>query len=170
MEYLIVSAADRGGPYEKCIREQRAEHGEKFHGILFKCRGGWHENTKCKPAAVREAFKLNDVVFWVDADCYIDPPESLPEGDWDICVADNFHPHHKLKISAAFILFRKTKGTERFLNVWELFNRKERKDHPAFIKTIKATKSSVKIKDMTSWVKGRQTINRFLPERGQHFG
>ena len=170
MEYLIVTAADKGGPYEDCIKEQRKIQGENFLGMIVPSRGSWAENTKIKPDAIRAGFQFCNVVLWVDADCYVDPPESLPPGDWDICTTKNIHPLHKIKISAGFILLRNTKRTVKFLKLWDLLNSKAKKDHPALIKALKMMRNEAQIDDMTEWIKGRHTINKFNPSRGMHAG
>jgi hypothetical protein len=170
MEYLIVTAADKGGPYEPCIMQQREEHGDNCLALLVPSRGSWHENTKIKPAAIREALEKSDVVLWIDADCYFNPPDKLPEGNWDVCIFDNIHPKHKLKISAAFLLFRNTYETKKFLQMWELLNKRAKKDHPALMKTIRAMQGRVRIQNKTSWIAGRHTLSKYFPERGVHHG
>lgn len=170
MEYLIVSAATKGSEYEKCIYEQRKKYQEGYMGLIVPCRGGWHENTKIKPDAIREGFKKSNVVLWIDADCYVNPPEGLPEGNWDICTVENIRLDHKIRFSAGFILFRKTEATQALLTLWDIENKKTNKDHPALKKAIAILKKHIKVGNMDSWLRGRQTVNYFLPHRGRVSG
>ncbi len=165
MDYLIVSAATKGSKYVACLHNKTYP---RYLPIIYPSRGAWGANTKIKPDAVRDAFRRSSVVLWVDADCDLDAPESAPEGDWDICTTNNAHPDHKLRVSAAFILFRNTDKTRAFLCLWDRLNKTEKKDHPAFIKALGA--SDAKVADMTDWLKGRHTINALAEWRGKHAG
>jgi hypothetical protein len=170
MDYLILSAATKGSIYEGCIYKQQKKYAEGYLGLIVPCRGNWYENTKIKPAAIREGFKQSDIVLWIDADCYVEPPEGLPEGNWDICITDNIRTDHKIRFSAGFILFRKTGSTMQLLKIWDLLNGQAKKDHPALKKALAMMKGKVTVGDMTDWIKGKQTVNYFLPQRGRVSG
>lgn len=165
--YLILSAATEGSRYVECLDRQREQHGDRFLGLVLPDRGSWGENTKIKPDAVRQAFAITDCVLWVDADCYVDPPEELPPGDWDIAFTYNVHPRHKIKTSAGFILFRHTHSTLLFLHTWDANNRRKDKDHPAMMQTVQQMRNRARFLDMTDWLRGRHAINTYARERGE---
>lgn len=162
---IICTAATRNSPYEPLLEKQRAHYGNKIVTTILP-ETSWSEGTKIKPRCIMEAFNVDPIVLWVDADCHLDLPSKAPEGSWDVCIFDNIHPKHINKISAAFILFRNTVKARRFLKRWERNNKYSHKDHPAFIKTIREMQNTVKIQNKTDWLKGRHTINALLPERG----
>jgi hypothetical protein len=166
MEYLICSAATEGSRYVECIERQRIIFGHRYLGLILPDRGSWEENTKLKPEAIREAFKHSDVVLWIDSDCLIDPPDSAPDGNWDVCTMYNFHPGHKIKVSAGFIMFRNNARTRRFLARWDVENMRVKKDHPGFTRALNRMPDGLIVSDMTDWLKGRHQINALAPERG----
>lgn len=166
MDYLICSAATEGSRYVECIERQRVIFGHRYLGLILPDRGSWAENTKIKTDAIREAFKHHDRVLWIDSDCIIDPPDDAPEGNWDVCTMYNFHPAHKIKVSAGFIMFRNNVRTRRFLSRWDVENARVDKDHPGFTRAIKRSQGGVIFGDMTEWLKGRHQINALAPERG----
>jgi len=162
---IIVTAATKYSVYEACLEQQKAIYGDKIVTYTFP-RMSWERGTKIKPAAIRQAFRKSDVVLWMDSDCWVDLPDDLPEGDWDICTIENIHPKHFHKISAAFILFRNTKRTRKFLDDWDKLNKRYPKDHPALIKALERNYRYVNVGDMTEWLKGRHKVNVLLPDRG----
>ena len=164
--WLITTAATTRSRYVSCLRRQRLMHGDRIFCQEVPDRGSWEANTKIKPDAIREAFKLADVVLWVDADCTVHPTAALPDGDWDICVMDNIHPKHKCRVSAGFILFRNTPATMAFLARWDENNQRHSKDHPAMMQTLGEMCHKMKIGDMTEWLRGRHAINALAPSRG----
>lgn len=168
MQYIVVSAATAGSRYVACLDKQSARLGDRFYGVQLPPAQSWEEGTKVKPTAVREAFKVSPVVLWVDADCTLSPPDTLPVGNWDIGTTYNYHPTHKLKISAGFILLRDTANTRRFLDVWDVLNGRHCKDHPALVQAIRQCKSRLKVADITGWLRGRCIINDLSPDRGRH--
>ena len=171
MDYIIVSAATEDSRYVDCLKVQKslyAHHG--YLGVAVPDQGSWEENTKIKPHAIRLAFKVSPVVLWIDADCKVDPPEAIPEGNWDVCTLHNIHPHHKIKISAGFLLLRNTPATQQFLTLWDNLNCQYKKDHPAMVQALKLMRSSLTVVDMSGWLRGRHTINAFAPERGVFAG
>lgn len=169
MDYLIVSAATEGSRYVDCLNIQRKLlPAESFLPIIVPDRGSWAENTKLKPDAIREAFKVHDVVLWIDSDCKIDPPLAAPKGNWNICTAYNFHPRHRLKISAGYLMLRRCDEIMRFLDVWDRLNKQNKKDHPAMMDALAECRSILKMHDMTPWIKGRHVINGLAPERGAY--
>lgn len=171
MDYVILSAATRGSRYEQCIYKQRKlfkDH--RYLGLIVESRGKWAENTKIKPEAVRRGFDECPVVLWIDSDCTIDPPDTAPAGDWDICTIRNIHPRHKIKISAGFIMFRDTQPTRNFLDAWDKHNKTAKKDHPAMIHALHDMRGLLHVSDMTPWLAGRHSINALAPERGVFAG
>jgi len=162
---IICTAATKNSRYERLLRKQKEHYKDRIHTVLFPMMS-WGEGTKIKPKAVREAFTVDPIVLWMDADCRVDLPSKPPDGDWDICLFDNIHPHHINKITAAFILFRHTERTHLFLDTWDENNKLVNKDHPALTKTITELKDSVKMLNATDWLTGRQVINALLPQRG----
>lgn len=162
---IICTAATRNSPYESLLKHHRDYYGDKVITMLLP-EMDWNEGTKIKPMSVIEAFKHDSIVLWMDADCQVNLPDEPPEGAWDICVFDNIHPNHINRISAAFILFRDTLMTRRFLVRWDRNNKHVRKDHPALTRTIREMQNTVKIQNKTDWLKNRHTINALLPERG----
>lgn len=170
-EFLVISGATEGSRYVRCLRQQGtwfASRGLRYRGYVVPSRGSWGENTKIKPEVVRLGFQECPVVFWVDADCTIDPPSPFPPpGEWDVATTANCHPLHKCKISAGFLMFRRTDQCLRFLDIWEWNNTKVRKDHPAMMVALREfAATGGKVHDMTEWLRGRHTINRFAPGRG----
>ena len=168
MEYLIISAATEGSRYVECMDRQREIHGERFVGFVMPDRGSWAENTKLKPDAFRLGFALHPVCLWIDADCSVNPPELLLEGNWDIAFTQNIHPKHRNRTSAGFILARNTRGTDRFLRRWDVENTRHKKDHPALTRIIVNGGHGARIGDMTAWLAGRHTINDLMPDRGAY--
>lgn len=167
MQYLVVSAATAGSRYVACLDKQSARLGDRFHGVRLPEVKSWADGTKIKPTAIRQAFKLSPVVLWVDADCAVNPPADIPVGAWDIGTTYNFHPTHKLKISAGFILFRDTPATRRFLDDWDVCNQRHKKDHPAMMQALKQCRV-IKVADITGWLRGRCIINDLAQDRGRH--
>ena len=165
MKPLIVTAATKGSRYEDCLKIQKETYGDGILTVEFP-RMSWEKGTKIKPEAIRKAFKKSDVVFWMDSDCWVDLPDELPEGDWDICTTENIHPKHFHRISAGFILLRNTKAVRNFLSEWDNINKRYNKDHPALIKALQRNQRYLKMSDMTEWLKGRHKINVLSPERG----
>lgn len=157
MDYLIVSAATKGSEYVGCLQRLKASTKKRVMTLQFRDRGSWAENTKIKVDALRMALDVFPVVLWVDADCLLDFPEHLPPGDWDVCVAENCHPRHKVRISAAYLLVRNTLGGQRFLDAWEQANKRHKKDHPALRDVIESA-SGFRVGDMTDWIRGRQPL------------
>ena len=165
MDYLIISAATEGSRYVDCIDRQRELYGDDYLGLIVPDRGSWAENTKIKPDAIREALKVRDCVLWLDADCVIDAPEMRPTGNWDMATTYNFHPDHRIKVSAGFLMFRRTSKVRRFLGLWDRINNHVDKDHPALTRALNRSRN-MEIFDMTAWLKGRHQINGLAPERG----
>lgn len=173
MDYLICSAATEGSSYVDCLIKQRDIFEKKqmlYFGQVLKDRGSWSENTKIKPEAIRKAFKISDVVLWIDSDCLIDTPKEVFKGNWDIATTENIHPKHKCRISAGFILFRNTHSTKRFLDQWDRLNKRHKKDHPALMESLKLCSPWLKIGDMSEWIKNKHTINELKQERGKYEG
>jgi len=173
LNYLIISAATVGSAYVNCLEKQRAyfqDLGLNYMGFVLDDRGSWNENTKLKPEAIRKAFKHCQIVLWVDSDCSVNTPPEVFEGEWDIATTNNIHPLHKCRISAGFILFRKTEKTLKFLELWDELNKKHKKDHPALIQALNHSKSWLNVGDMSAWLKGKHTINKFLRGRGMYEG
>jgi hypothetical protein len=175
MNYLITSAATKNSEYVDYLQKQRdyfESKGALYYGMVLEDRGEWRENTKIKPEAILNAFKINlfSMVLWIDSDCIIDPPEEAPLGDWDIGTLKNIHPKHKCKISAGFILFKNTPNTIKFLEKWEQLNKKHVKDHPALMEALGASQSWLKTVDISNWLEGRHTINALAVHRGAHNG
>ena len=169
--YLILSAATEGSRYVECLELQRAAfRSHKYLGLVVADRGSWEENTKIKPAAILKGFEKSDVVLWVDADCSVDPPAELPQGEWDVCFTKNIHPTHRIKTSAGFILLRNTPRTRQFLAEWDRLNITAKKDHPAMMQALKSMSGNLLVGDMTSWLKGRHCINAFAADRGVYDG
>lgn len=164
-EYLIVSAATEGSRYVLCLDRQREIHGDKFYGIVVPDRGKWAENTKIKPDAVLAAFEKSPCVMWLDSDCTINAPAEFPPGEFDIGIIDNIVASHRCRMSAAFILFRDTPMTRLFLNKWKENNQRFSKDHPALKHTIDELRETVKVADVSYWLKGRHSVNDLAPER-----
>lgn len=162
---IICTAATRNSPYEACLEKQKEIYGNKIFTMLFP-RMSWEKGTKIKPEAIRQAFRRDDVVLWMDSDCWVDLPDEIPEGKWDIAITENIHPTHFHKISSAFILLRNTKRTRKFLVDWDNLNKRYNKDHPALIKALERNKKWLAIHDMTDWLRGRHKINVLLPDRG----
>lgn len=161
---IICTAATKRSIYEPLLDVQRQRYGDRIITYLMP-ETSWGEGTKIKPQAIRQALNSHDHVLWMDADCTIDLPNDPPEGDYDVCIFDNIHPHHINRISAAFIMFRQTVGAFRFLRDWEINNRFVKKDHPALTTTINQSKD-IAIVNRTDWILGRQCLNALRPERG----
>jgi len=162
---IICTAATRNSVYEPLLEIQSKFYGDKIHTSLFpKMR--WGEGTKIKPQAIRAALQHDEYVLWMDSDCRVDLPNSPPEGDYSVCVFDNINPEHINRISAAYILFRRSMGADRFLIQWEKNNQFVKKDHPALTQTILQMQDKIKIVNKTEWLQGRQVLNALLPERG----
>jgi hypothetical protein len=162
---IICTAATRNSVYEPLLSVQRHIYGERIITSLYPDMR-WSEGTKIKPSAIRNAFNQDNLVFWMDADCAVELPDEPPEGKWDICIFDNIHPTHLNRISSAFILFRDTPMTQKFLSRWEKNNTLYKKDHPALTKTINEMRGQVDFYDGSEWLKGKMTLNALLPERG----
>jgi len=166
--YLIVSAATKGSRYEALLEKQSKLYKEfNYLGMVMQDRGSWAENTKIKIDAILAAFEYCPNVLWIDADCELEPPNNLPDGEFDVGWIKNKHPHHKCKISAGYIYFRDTERTREFLALWSHFNCLHKKDHPALMDTFKMSDGWLVKKDLTDWL-GVQKINTLLPRRGAH--
>jgi hypothetical protein len=161
----IVTAATLGSPYMMCLPLHKQAHGEGVSAYTYP-ETTWGEGTKIKPRAIMDALKTHPLAMWVDADCSVDLPAAPPDGAWDVCLTENAHPEHNNRISAAFILFRRGLGAEMFLKRWDKNNVNFGKDHNALTLTIKQMRHRVRFGDMTEWLKGRHTINAYMPERG----
>lgn len=158
-DYAIVSGATRGSVYERCM-EMHGSLGDRFTGYL-RPEMSWGEGTKIKPDIVLEAFANHPVVMWIDADCDLNPPSGLPDGDWDIAVTRDRPKFYKNPTSVAFILFRDTGATRRFLALWKYENRHAEKDHPAFTRAMHTASRELglKVGDMTQWLRGHARWN-----------
>lgn len=167
-DYIVCCAATAGSPYVAFEQVQRERLGERLFWLTVPDRGSWAENTKIKPAAIRAAFEVCPVVLWMDADCTIIPPETIPEGDWHIGTIHNEHQGHNIRVSAGFILFRDCQETRAFLDDWDKRNALAEKDHPALKYAIKHKPETLRIADVTYWLAGRHTINALTPERGAY--
>ena len=169
MEYLIASFATAGSRYVECIERQAAMWGERYHGFIFDDAGSWGDNCKLKPRAIRKALDRCHRVLWVDSDCTIDPPELWPDRQFDVGYIDNIHPHHHNRISAGFILFEQTSGTERFLDRWQVNQMRYNTDHGALVEAIKK-RGRTRCENVSYWLSGRHCINTLAPERGAYAG
>jgi hypothetical protein len=161
----IVTAATLGSPYIACLTLHERAYGDGITAYIYP-ETTWGEGTKIKPRAILSALNDHPIVMWVDADCSVDLPVEPPTGDWDVCTTDNAHPDHKIRTSAAFLLFRRGLGAEMFLKRWAKNNANFSKDHSALTLTIKQMRHRVRFGDMTEWLRGRHTINAYMPERG----
>lgn len=169
LDYVIVSAATRGSEYEPLLEKQAAIYGSgNFVGEVVDDRGSWAENTKIKPAVLRNVLGEFRQAVWIDADCVIDPPEQFPQKRFDVGYIQNVHPRHSCRISGGFILFRSTPGAFKFLDEWERECEHHRKDHSALVKTIASFRHDCA--DVSPWLRGRHQINALLPRRGVFHG
>lgn len=101
--------------------------------------GDWARNTGLKPQAILQAFaQVSDPWFlYLDIDVSIEVPPSAPAGAWDVGVTRNLVMTHKNRVSAATLLFNKTPGAKRFLEVWAARCRaRPGKDHDHLTHTI----------------------------------
>jgi hypothetical protein len=162
---IICTAATKGSPYEPLMSIQRNIYGERIVTTVYP-KTTWGEGTKIKPKTILSAFALDPYVFWMDADCAVDLPEHPPEGDWDVCLFDNVNPNHINRIAAAFILFKDTTNSRKFLARWDENNQNVKKDHPALTRTINEMRGKMSFYDGSEWLKDRQILNALMPERG----
>ena len=116
--------------------------------------GNWARNTGLKPSAILDAWRhvTTPWFLYLDIDTRILSAPSLPEGNWEVGVTDNRELRHKNRISAADLIFKRTAGSLRFLQHWQLRCRaRPGKDHDQLthtITTFKATNKAV-VQDIT---------------------
>ena len=160
MNIVEITAATKDSEYEQCLQ---------YHtgiAVLLPPAQTWKLGTKIKPQVILKHLHQADALLWVDADCKVDIPDIPPDDDFDVGIFDNIVDCHKNKISAAFILFRNTTKARVFLKRWQLNNKLHHKYHPALTQTIEQMQSTVRIKNISDWLKNRCIFNAYLPERG----
>jgi hypothetical protein len=168
MNYLVTSAATSGSKYEDYLQAQRdyfEKEGAFYFGMVLDDRGNKKENTKIKTEAILKAFKINPVVLWIEPDSLIDPPKIIPGGDWDIGTLKDCN--QASNFSTGFILFRDSPGTRRFLQNWEILNKKHVKSREAFSENLSASSTWLQRVDISSWLEGRQIINELENQAGR---
>lgn len=161
MNIQTITAATQGSQYVACLPHH------KGIAVIIPEAKNWHEGTKIKPQVILNHLEQADALLWIDADCAVDLPSEPPEGLWDVGIFDNIVPTHKNRISAAFILFRNSQGAQYFLRRWKHNNSLAAKDHPALTKTINQCKNTVRIQNLSQWLKGRCVVNAYLGHRGR---
>jgi hypothetical protein len=174
LPYQIVSFATAGSEYVDCCYQQAELYKHSYTAYILPSMGDWEKNTKLKPRVIRHALMLHQYVLWVDADCEIEPPDNLPDTQFDLGVIDNIHPEHAARISAGFILFNRTANTKMFMQCWLSRCNYSKRDHAAFMYAIGL--NHAKIANITPWLEGKHAINNLLPEstvrpnRGVYYG
>jgi len=173
--YQIVTFATEGSEYVDCCYRQAELFQHSYTAYLMKSRGAWDKNTKLKPELLSVITQRAEWTLWVDADCWLDPPDHLPDGNFDVGIIDNIHPEHKARISACFILFHRTRGTVRLIRDWLRRCNYSSRDHAALLYALSLKQADVE--NITPWLEGRHSYNSLLPEsdgwrpnRGVYFG
>lgn len=159
--YQIISFATEGSEYVECCYQQAELFGHSYSAYLLENTGSWESNTRLKPKVIKHALNMFKSVLWVDADCELDPPDQLPNKQFDIGVIDNINTNHSARISAATILFNRTALTTLFIRQWLARCNYSKRDHPAFMYALSLNQA--KIANITPWLEGRHTYNSLLP-------
>lgn len=132
---------------------------EKLGGtpVIMRVKSTGHtaRNTGLKPGTIEHAWrKVKTPWFlYLDIDTMIRSAPKVPEGDWDVGVSDNLVLEHVNRISASAIIFKKTRGSMRFLQGWARFCAKAPgKDHGPLTRLLKHLPPGVKVVDVTSGI------------------
>ena len=128
--------------YEKYVPDWKASI-EALGGIPLAVpmasTGDWAKNTGLKPKAILQAIArvTTEWFIYTDVDTLLTEVPNVPSSRWDVAVTENLVTFHRNRISAAVIMFNRSRGAEVFIQLWKTFcARCPGKDHGMLTQTI----------------------------------